>query len=236
MNKADEDIFNKAVWWVLKRIKKEFLATPDDEQVHFRFVPGQVLIMGQTPTVPSVEDQKQALRILQKIGVIKLDSYTHRVKMTGKNSFTGEPIINGVYLDILQPKFDEIYQEFKNRETDKQQILQSKQDLPLRKIPNSTKLIFYPDDGHGEFKGAVWPFKGKARALLTILNENKNTSFPLGNIQKHCNPLINNPKHYFRSPKDINDTIREIRFRLKVDKGEFFPVHKRENYWLWLEK
>lgn len=246
MSKIDEDIFNKEIWWVLKRIKKEYLATPDDKQVHFSFVPGEVLIIGQTPTAPSVEDQKQALRILRKIGAIKLDSYTHLVKMTGKNSFTGEPIINGVYLDILQPKFDEIYEEFKTRETYKQRVPEQVvppqveiRELPhsqSKKLPGSTKLIFYPDDGHGEYRGSVWPFKGKARALLTIFNENKNTSFPLENIQKHCNPLINNPKHYFRSPKDINDTIREIRNRLNVNKGEYFPVHKQENSWIWLEK
>lgn len=248
MSIVDDDIFDKEIWWVLKEIKKESLATPDGEQVHFSIIPGEVLIIGQTPTVPSPEDQLQALRILQKTGAIKLDQYTHYSKMTGKYSHTGKPILNGVYLDILQPKFDEVYEEFKAKKDYKQQVPEPGQVLPpqaeikqvthpqSRRLPGLPKLIFYPDDGHGEYRGAVWPFKGKARALLTIFNENKNTSFPLENIQEHCNPLINNPKHYFRSPKDVNDTIREIRFRLNVDKGEFFPLKKIENYWIWLEK
>jgi len=100
----------------------------------------------------------------------------------------------------------------------------------------ANKLNFYPESGDAEYKTAVWQFKGKARAFLTILHKNKNMNFNVDDIKKHCNPLITTQKYQFKGVKDINDTLREVRFRLKVNKGEFFPIFKQEKGWIWLEK
>lgn len=65
MNIADipEDLA-KAIWWILQKIKKEYLATPSEEQILYKFVPGEVVIAGRPRTTPSSEDQKLALSAL----------------------------------------------------------------------------------------------------------------------------------------------------------------------------
>ncbi|MGD0328112.1 MAG: reverse transcriptase domain-containing protein [Minisyncoccia bacterium] len=100
----------------------------------------------------------------------------------------------------------------------------------------ANKLKYYPESGDTEYKTAVWQFKGKARAFLTILHGNKNMNFNIEDIKKYCNPLVIIQRHKFRDEKDTNDTLREIRFRLKASKGELFPIFKQERGWIWLEK
>ncbi|MEK7120831.1 MAG: reverse transcriptase domain-containing protein [Patescibacteria group bacterium] len=100
----------------------------------------------------------------------------------------------------------------------------------------ANKLKFYEESGDAEYKTAIWQFKGKARAFLTILHGNKNMNFNIEDIKKYCNPQIIIQRHKFRGEKDTNDTLREIRFRLKANKGEFFPIFKQERSWIWLEK
>lgn len=98
------------------------------------------------------------------------------------------------------------------------------------------RLTFYPGDGTTEYQTATYKFKGKGRALLSFLNENKNTTFGVEGIKKNCNPNITKEEYHFRTDKDIGDTARYIRTHLEVSKGEFFPIHKRENNWIWVEK
>lgn len=98
------------------------------------------------------------------------------------------------------------------------------------------KLNFYPDSGEAEYLTAIWQFKGKARAFLTVLQQNKNMNFRVEEIKENCNPLIEIEKHKFRKEKDTSDTLREIRFRLKAKRGEFFPILKQPKGWIWLEK
>ena len=54
----------------------------------------------------------------------------------------------------------------------------------------------------------------------------------------HCNPLVNHEAHKFKGEKDIDDTIRQIRFKLKIKKGAFFPIIKRgeKDIKKWLKK
>lgn len=216
----------KAIWWVLKEIKKEYLATPNGEQVYFSIVPGEVLIIGQIPTVPSIEEQKQALRILQKIGAIKLDQYTHYVKMTGKSSFTGEPVINGVYLDILKPKFDEVYEETGNKvepkkHEDKQ--IQLKTDYTQEDSSSSTDKVLecgsfkinldqstiqYKDGTPSEISTGINIVK-----LLILLIENKRV-IPYTEIAQK---LKLNCYHEGVTNKDV---AREVQF-LRRDLGDF---------------
>lgn len=98
------------------------------------------------------------------------------------------------------------------------------------------KLNYYPATGEAEYKTALWQFKGKARAFLVVLHKNKNMNFNVEDIKTYCNPLIEIEKHKFKGEKDISDTLREIKYRLKASKGEFFPIFKQEKGWIWLEK
>lgn len=114
-------------------------------------------------------------------------------------------------------------------------IAKPQEDRKYSKIIQK-KLRFSPESGDAEYQTAIWQFKGKARAFLTVLNENKNMNFNVDDIIQHCNPLVKIQKYAFRNTKDINDTLREIRFRLKVSQGELFPIFKQEKGWIWLLK
>ena len=52
----DED-FNHTILWILKEIKKEAIATPDDEYVCITYRSGEGL--------PQVEDQRRAIKFLE---------------------------------------------------------------------------------------------------------------------------------------------------------------------------
>lgn len=103
-------------------------------------------------------------------------------------------------------------------------------------VLKSYKLIFHPDDGIAEYRSSEYQFKGKARAFLTYLHNSKNTPFSLDDIKTKCNPLIANERHHFKGDKDTRDIVSYIREMLKVNKGEFFPIGKRNNNWIWVEK
>ena len=101
------------------------------------------------------------------------------------------------------------------------------------------KLYFSPADGIADYRTAQWTCREgtKPRALLTFLTGNKNTPFSLEDIQRFCNKNIRLEKHRFRGEKDVDDTIRGICNKLKVRKGEYFPIHKVENSkWIWVER
>lgn len=103
-------------------------------------------------------------------------------------------------------------------------------------------LYFYEETGDINYKNELGITKNgnKDYALLSLLHKNKNTPFNTTDIQKHCNPLVNKDTHKFKGEKDIDDTLRQIRFKLKVKNRAFFPIVKRgekENKkWLWIEK
>lgn len=108
-------------------------------------------------------------------------------------------------------------------------------DRPKPKLGDS-RLEFNPDDGITIYRGAEYIFTGKRRALLTFLSRSKNTPFPIDDIKDKCNPNITNRRYYFKAQKDVYDTVAYIRKNLKVKNGEFFPIKKTENNWIWLEK
>jgi len=101
---------------------------------------------------------------------------------------------------------------------------------------SSLNLKFYPVDGHGSYKDVLTKFSGKGLSLLTCLEKAKNTPFDTDDIKKNCNPTISNKKHHFKSKDDIDDTLRYIRSKLKVKKGEYFPIQRQDIYWNWVEK
>lgn len=108
--------------------------------------------------------------------------------------------------------------------------------------PNKNKLNFFPETGDVEFgnETATVANGNKDFALLSFLDDNKNTSFTVKDIQEFCNPSVNKVAHQFKGEKDIDDTIRQIRFKLKIKKGAYFPIMKKgekdNKKWIWIEK
>jgi hypothetical protein len=108
--------------------------------------------------------------------------------------------------------------------------------------PTKNKLNFFPETGDIEFgnETATVANGNKDFALLSFLDDNKNTSFTVKDIQEFCNPSVNKVAHQFKGEKDIDDTIRQIRFKLKIKKGAYFPIMKKgekdNKKWIWIEK
>ncbi|GEM_PF-3554533 len=104
------------------------------------------------------------------------------------------------------------------------------------------KLAFYQETGDIEYKNEVGVVKSgnKDYSLLSLLHSSKNTAFNIEDIKKHCNHLVNKSDHKFKKEKDVDDTIRQIRSKLKLTKGAYFPIVKRgatgKKVWLWIEK
>ncbi len=105
MNLNIEEKFNKVIWWVLQEIKKETLATPEDKYIYFEPQSDDNLNL-------PITDQRRALKLLEKEKaiIIKKDKYTLGMREFAELS-NWKPI--GYFLDILQPKFDKLYDKFK---------------------------------------------------------------------------------------------------------------------------
>jgi len=110
-----------------------------------------------------------------------------------------------------------------------------------RNKEENNKLFFSVETGDMGFKGETGTAKSgnKDYALLSLLLKNKKTPFNAKDIQEYCNPLVNKITYKFKGEKDIDDTIRQIRFKLKVKKGAYFPIQKRceraNKVWIWHE-
>ena len=106
MNLTSEEKFNQVVWWILQEIKKESLATPKDKCVYFE---------PQSSDDPnlSIIDQRRALKLLEKEGAFSVNREKFPLEMMkiGAELYNWKAI--GYFLNIFQPKFDEIYEKFR---------------------------------------------------------------------------------------------------------------------------
>lgn len=104
------DILRKEIWWVLQELQKEDLArSAPEELICFEY---------QNPktksSIPSWNDQRLAINILENkhaIEIIRKWYGTPILTALAADTMGIKP--SGIYLDILQPKFDEVYEEYK---------------------------------------------------------------------------------------------------------------------------
>lgn len=122
--------------------------------------------------------------------------------------------------------FTDLYNNLNNRQ---ELITKSNKDIL------SYELKFFSDNGIATYRGEKAMFIGKAKALLTYLNNNRGTPFSLSDIQKGCNANLQDMKK-FKKEKDVYDTYRNIKEKLKVKKGEFFPIEKTPEHIIWIAK
>lgn len=99
---ATTNEFTEAVLWTMKEIQKEALATPNDRLVYFAYE--------NAPTKPTVEDQRRAVRYLEKNKALKIVSQKYPIDiMSTVAEMYGMKIV-GTYLNI-QPSFGLFLQE-----------------------------------------------------------------------------------------------------------------------------
>lgn len=222
----------------------------DNEAVSFPTEDSSVVISSE-PINRFIEGEGILIEDLSKFEDYKaqIDDLCAFIEQREKNKFTST--INAISAtqfikDIktvieveksLDKKIEENGLDFRDKD---KSALESQRDK--RQSGRQNRLNFYPTTGDIEYKNEMGIVKSgnKDYALLFLLHKNKNTPFNAEDIQKHCNPSVNKSAHKFKKEKDIDDTVRQIRFKLRVKKGAFFPIMKRgekgKKLWLWIEK
>lgn len=98
--------FNEIVLTVLDELKKESIATPDDERVFYSCTSSERL--------PSVIDQRRALQFLQKEKAIEIIKEKFPLNMMSITADFIDIKPSGYYIDILQPNFDKMLESIRN--------------------------------------------------------------------------------------------------------------------------
>jgi len=104
-----EEKFNQEIWWILQEIKKEQFATPKEERVEFiiRIQPNKS--KGTDGDIPHPNTQKKLLYKLKEWRVLDLEPLGLYLE-----GFDPPKAYN---LTIYQTNFDEIYDEYQNKNT-----------------------------------------------------------------------------------------------------------------------
>lgn len=165
-------------------------------------------------------DKKMFLNLESEHNAINIHSPNDFGSLIEKSTF------GSFIFDVDIKKIEEMY---KNCE----KFLSKGESIPIEGL---SKLNFFADDDIVEFKGIKAKVKGKSKALLVCLNENPNVPYSASVIASKCNQYITTPYYVFKNNKDIYDTIRTLKNKLKVKKSEFFPIHKHFNNWIWDQK
>lgn len=100
------------------------------------------------------------------------------------------------------------------------------------------KLKFYLEDGIVEYKDMTCSCSigSKGYELLKYLLLMKNTPVNVQSIKDNCNVNIKVKRSLFKKEKDVLDTIRTLRRKLKVKEDEYFPLSKNGNSFMFREK
>lgn len=125
-----EEKFNQEIWWILQELKKEYRATLEDEYVRFNY---------QTPSekIPSHDDQRRALGVLQKEGAIKFIRNVYpRPFESLAETIEIKPI--GIILEIFEKDFEKVYKKYQ-KACDLQSYLNNYQDSLLRVAKGEVK-------------------------------------------------------------------------------------------------
>ncbi len=104
-----EEKYQKKYWRVLQNIKDQELLSDDGKTVNYKIY-HKVISVGHGE--PSEEEEIIILNKLNKIGGIKIK----------KDENDDYEDISVFYLDILQPKFNELYNKYKKMNQDKSEI------------------------------------------------------------------------------------------------------------------
>ncbi len=133
-----------------------------------------------------------------------------------------------IQVELIPKKFNRIYQTLTKKFAIKSAV-EPRSGTPM--------LSFAQVDGIASFKTGWYTFKPgtKAHTILEFLQSNKGWPQGTNDIIEGCNKKIATGNYKFRAEKDIRDTLNNIRKNLKVNKGEFFPIIKQGDKWVWKE-
>lgn len=208
-------------------LKDEEFKTPVNQRVIF---PSEKLDLGLMGT--NLVELREILFELRNMDVIKI--------VDEQKSYLRHSDLPDLYLlEILHPEFDSFEDKILNMydEPTKIEYFESTRTNNKSTKPSGiAKLEYYQDDCLIGFKGVQKKVKGKGRALLDLLTNNKNCPYSANEIAQKCNPKIINSYYHFKTNKDIYDTITYLKKKLKVKESEYFPIYKLGDNWIWVQK
>ena len=186
MNPTAKEQFHQAVVWVTKEITKESLAGPD-ELISFNFKPSS------DNTIPSVDDQKRAIKALVNCGAIKIVENIYPSPSYFKlAAVMMEMRSSGYVLEILQPAFDKVCgQPHRIHEL----IKENASAAPLQAPTQTT--------GNQAVSTLVWPpgFKWKDEDIFDLDGK--------GEIE-FSSKEDNKTKAYFKKMADTKDWVKVL--------------------------
>ncbi len=213
--------------WTLRRIMRMISATPIEKPITYAL---------DNKEGWALDKQKRILFLLENANVITiLENFSSLPSLDPKN-----PLVLKTLPDHfpLWTEPDRISQKLAQLEQAYPEI--SKRVITKDGLTGDAKLNFFTD-GRAEFRGVVATFRqgSKQFCLLKLLDGMGNGSVTIEDVKRHCDPEIYIERYRFRGIKDVYDTIRGIRAKLKVQRGDFFPIQKRkeseEHRWIWLK-
>ncbi|MBN1325874.1 hypothetical protein JW977_02755 [Candidatus Falkowbacteria bacterium] len=222
-----EEKLNKAVWWTLQELKAEFLTTPKDEYLNFRF-------QNPTKTIPTKIEQKKALILLNNESAINIIKEKYLPSPLNEYEWDWLGIVPtsiSVLVDILQPKFDEVYKQY--------QIIFQKIDIRQDGI-----FKYNPETGDGELRGEKFKRlkdSGKYKKLFDLAFENRGRKILREDVIKvlNLNGVDNgvDPRKILSALGDetirkksireititnkINEVVKDIRLKTGLNQKEF---------------
>jgi hypothetical protein len=136
-----EEKYQRKYWKVLQDIKDKMLLSEDDSNVDYKVYYG-ILIVGHD--VPSQKEEISILKKIEKEGAIKIsqDKYVDE----GGGPRVDPALVKGIdtfHLEILQPKFDKIYNKYKsinNKTRDGETMVRTGTSGWISKVTNNQTL------------------------------------------------------------------------------------------------
>lgn len=205
-----EEEFNQIIWWTLQEINKDSLLTLDDLSFYFEFQNST----DENKDVPHINDQRRVIKFLENAGAIKIESREYNSPIINDTTVplffkTAKPL--RLVLKTIQPKFDSLYTEFKN-----------KKFIYTSNIDNTDPII-YEISFNQKNEIAVNDIL-LSKPSLTSLNEAAFTY-----IFEHPNQIIKRADIKTDKPfkKGLDDVIKDLKFRKEL-KELFFPKCARD--------
>lgn len=202
----------KEIWFVLQQLKEDYLLTPDNKYVNY-----EVEHSHQNSGYPSVHNQLKIIKKLehlQAIKVIREYFFTRRGTTIGDSFDIGkyqdvDP--KGMLIDILRPKFDELYGEYSHLSAE-----------PITLTTEMRKYVIEVKDRNiwvNEFLLCKPHAVGKNMSLFEYAFEHPNKSILRDELPKLLKVEI--------AGKSISKVLNELGFKSEILKA-FFPERGKD--------
>lgn len=208
MTVENED-FNKTIYWVMQELTEEVIANQNEnEEIVFDLV--------EKNSSPSKTSQERALKFLENCGAVNKRPFFAKgiasalndvLKMQGTN-----PI--GYFVEILQPKFNEVFKEFSIHKPETK--TQNKNTFHLQFYKNRADFKMN-EDLVIEFRTLEKPL------IIKILNDKKGKEVTSEGIKLTLQRLLKKDLQKMKLSRVIDALRKSIKAKFKIDPKIIIP-------------